>query len=190
MIQISDIKQYIYCPRIIYYQHCLLIDKKDTYKMESGTSKHSIEELLESRRNLKSFDLYKGKKDFEVYLKSKNLSGRLDLLITVQKDGEKSYYPVDYKNTTSVHNNHILQIVGYSLIIDEIYETIVNVGFIYLIPLKKVKKIEISKDLKEECSIIINKIENIISSYRLPEQTEQRSKCTNCEYNRFCDDIW
>ncbi|MFN8577125.1 MAG: CRISPR-associated protein Cas4 [Candidatus Sericytochromatia bacterium] len=190
MIRISDIKQYIYCPRVIYYQYCLMIDKKNTFKMDYGSLKHNVEELLESRRKLKSFGLGDGIKEFEKYLQSDNLSGRLDLLITTETNGIKSFYPVDYKYSKSVHTNHIYQIVGYSLLIEEIYKTKVDLGFIYLIPLKNIEIIKVTEELKTDCVKIIENIEKILDSDVIPEPTNKRSRCVDCEYNRFCNDIW
>jgi CRISPR-associated exonuclease Cas4 len=190
MIRISDIKQYIYCPRVIFYHHCLMVDKKKTYKMEHGSSEHEIIELLENRRKLKSYGLSEGKKEFEKFIQSDTLSGRLDLLISTEKDGFKYYYPVDYKHTKSVQANHIYQIVGYALLLEQVYETNVDTGFIYLIPAKKIEKIDVTNDLKIKCKNIIKEIDKILQSDVLPEPTDYRSRCIDCEFNRFCDDIW
>lgn len=36
MLRVSDLKQFIYCPRIVYYNYVMPVEKKTTYKMEHG----------------------------------------------------------------------------------------------------------------------------------------------------------
>lgn len=36
-LRVNDIKQYAYCPRIVFYQYSMPVEKKATWKMEQGT---------------------------------------------------------------------------------------------------------------------------------------------------------
>ncbi len=35
-IRVNDIKQYFYCPRVVFYQYSMPVEKKNTRKMELG----------------------------------------------------------------------------------------------------------------------------------------------------------
>ena len=35
-IRVSDLKQWVYCPRVFYYQQCLPDVRPTTYKMKAG----------------------------------------------------------------------------------------------------------------------------------------------------------
>jgi CRISPR-associated exonuclease Cas4 len=188
IFKITDFKQYAYCPRIIYYEYCFPVTKKTTAKMEIGRDCHDIAERLEKRRILKKYRIDRGESFFEKYLYSDNigLSGKIDRVIK----SEEKYYPVDYKNTSGiVHKNHILQLTGYALLIEEVYRTTVDRGFIFLLLSNKVVEININDDMKKSVKNIISSMNNIIESEILPDKTVNVNKCLDCEYRRFCNDI-
>ena len=35
-LRVNDIKQYAYCPRVVFYQYCMPVNKQSTWKMEQG----------------------------------------------------------------------------------------------------------------------------------------------------------
>lgn len=188
IFKITDFKQYIYCKRIIYYEYCFPIDKKNTTKMEIGKDSHDIVERLEKRRVLKKYGLDKGRSFFEKYLFSEKtgLSGKIDRIIF----SKGKYYPVDYKNTSGkVWENHVIQLAGYAILIDEIYNTDVDKGFIFLLLSKKIEEINIDEQLKNKAKDIIIRMNDIVENEKMPIKSPNINKCIDCEYRRFCNDI-
>ena len=54
---ITDFKQWVYCPRVWYYQHCLPKVRPTTYSMEAGAEAGRAEEGREERRSLRVYGL-------------------------------------------------------------------------------------------------------------------------------------
>ena len=188
-LRVSDLKQYYYCPRIVYYQYVLPVDRVTTYKMEKGkTSQEELEEL-EARRKLKVYGLAEGKRIFNPWVKSDliGLSGKLDLLI----ETDSQLYPVDFKFTRGrPHKNHLYQLGGYALILEDQRSKPVNQGFIYLIPQKDAVIFEITEAIKQDCKRMLTEIRDMIKNESFPGPALQREKCTDCEYQNYCRDIW
>ena len=51
---VTDLKQYMYCPRIVYYTYCMPLLRPTTFKMEEGIVTHGEEKARERRRSLRS----------------------------------------------------------------------------------------------------------------------------------------
>lgn len=112
MVRVNDIKQYSYCPRIVFYQYSMPVEKKATWKMERGKIEEDEIDRLEKRRKLSGYKLAEGKRQFHVWLSSERLglTGKLDLLI----DSPEGLFPVDFKLTTGgPHRNHVFQLCAY-----------------------------------------------------------------------------
>jgi len=188
-LRVSDLKQYVYCPRVVYYQYILPVDRKPTFKMDHG--KVSEEELkrLEKRRKFKKYGLEGGVRHFGKWISSEKwqLNGEIDLLI--EADGQ--YFPVDFKMTQGgVRENHRMQVAGYSLILEDMYDVPVEKGFIFLIPEEDVVPVIIDNRLKERCEEMLSKIRKMVEEEQIPEATPARNRCTDCEYRNYCRDIW
>ena len=75
--RVTDLKQWVYCPRILYYHHCLPDVRPVTYTMEAGIEAGRAEEGREERRSLRAYGLASGEREFNVALRSERLG--LDL---------------------------------------------------------------------------------------------------------------
>ncbi len=188
-IRISDLKQYYYCPRVVFYEYVLPVERKITYKMEKGRAIQEEIERLESRRKLKKYGLEKGERKFNVWLASKRLglSGKLDMII----ETEVEIYPVDFKYTKGrPYKNHLYQLVGYALLIEDSQQKTVQKGFVYLIPQQDAVIYEMTRKLKDECLVTIEEIKTMIVKEIFPDPPSQRAKCADCEFKNYCRDIW
>lgn len=189
LLRVSDLKQYVYCPRIVYYNYLMPVEKKVTYKMEHGKVAEAEIAALEKRRKLKPYGLEEGKRRFDVWLKAKGigLTGKIDMVI----ESGDCFYPVDFKFTKQPPNkNHIYQICGYALMLEEFFRTRVELGFVYLIPMKDVAVFSLKDDLKRDCCRMIAEIRGMIDEERMPEASSHRDRCEECEYQNYCRDIW
>lgn len=188
-LRVSDLKQFHYCPRVVYYQYVLPVEHKVTYKMERGKVAQEEIERLESRRKLTKYGLREGSRKFDVWINSKRwqLSGKVDMII----ETESAVFPVDFKFTKGrPYKNHIYQLGGYALILEDVCQKPVNSGFVYLIVQQDAVLFEISADLKEECVHTLKEIREMVERERFPEAPSQRAKCADCEYQNYCRDTW
>jgi len=188
-LRVNDLKQYEYCPRIVFYNTVMPVDRKVTVKMERGKQEELRLDALEKRRNLRWYQLGSGQRDFHVWLDSAalGLSGKLDLLIV----SPKGYFPVDFKYTHGrPHRNHIFQLAGYGLLLEENFGTQVEAGFIYLVPTQEVVTIELNERLREKTLGMLGEIRSMIREGMLPAPTPVRARCEDCEFRNYCGDIF
>jgi CRISPR-associated exonuclease Cas4 len=157
--------------------------------MEKGKATQQIIERLEARRKLKKYGLQKGTRRFNTWMTSENLglSGKVDMLIETQD----RVYPVDFKFTRGrPYKNHVYQLAGYSLILEDIQSKPVTQGFVYLILQEDVVVFDMKEKIKEECRALLEEIRGMIQEERFPEPPSSRAKCTDCEYQNYCRDVW
>jgi len=188
-LRVSDLKQFVYCPRVVFYNYVMPVEKKATFKMEHGKIAENTIDRLENRRKLKRYSLSSGKREFHKQLHSDKygLSGKIDLLIKTTD----SYYPVDFKYTTSQpHKNHLYQILGYAIILEDVYDCVVKKGFVYLIPKEDAVVFDLSDDLKDETKNLLSEIKKMIHYQQIPPPIKSQAKCLDCEYRNFCGDVF
>ena len=188
-IRVNGIKQYAYCPRIVFYQYCMPVENKPTWKMEQGKIAEEEIDKLEKRRKLREYRLAEGNRRFHVWLRSERLglSGKLDLVI----DSPEGLFPVDFKMTTGrPHKNHIAQLCGYALLLEDRYQREVTKGFVYLIPNNDAVVFDLTAERKAETEAMIREIRRMIEKEQMAPPTPVRNRCTDCEYRNYCGDIF
>jgi len=194
MVTVSDVKQYLYCPRIIYFDHVLHVPKPFDLKLSVGKEKHDTITSKEKRRKGALFYdplLDHSDKLFKVELESERLGlrGVLDYLIKT----EKEYIPVDYKFGFSkkggVHLNHKYQLAAYSLLVEANFDTIVRRGYIHYSKDQINVKIDFNDDLRKRTLKLISDIKNIVEKEIEPSGTRMTARCVDCEYQRYCQSM-
>ena len=195
MFTVTDLKQYGYCPRIVYYQCCLPDVRPTTYKMDAGIESGKAEEAREARRSLRPYGLQRGTRQTEVYLASDvlGLRGKLDLLIDTDDNphGKRELIPVDFKFSPGrMGLNLRLQLIGYGVMIEEQWQVPVRRGFIYFIPRKKALEVVFTAELREKLTMALSDMRDIVLKERMPPPVRFRSRCDACEFRRFCNDVW
>ncbi|MCX7648862.1 MAG: hypothetical protein N2Z60_09635, partial [Elusimicrobiales bacterium] len=88
-----DFKNYLYCPRQIYYKYVYKLEVEPTVKMIAGSDIHLIFSRIEKRRSLKKYGIENFKKEFGVKLYSKEemLSGEVDICLPYAKLNKKAF---------------------------------------------------------------------------------------------------
>ncbi len=188
-LRVSDLKQYIYCPRIIYFYYVLPIPRRVTRKMEYGKMEHLEINRLEKRRGLKAYGLLEGKRDFQVFLQSSRLGlhGLLDMVITTEG---RQVYPVEFKHSVSKYGLHQkYQLAAYAMLLEESYRKPVRYGFLYLIPSKSAVPIEITTGMREYVKKALSAVRNVIAGERIPGYVRSKNRCTDCEFKNYCADL-
>lgn len=190
-LTVTDIKQYIYCPRIIYYTYVMPVQKKTSFKMDYGKRQHDEMDRLEKRRKFTSYGFGEGERIFflKLYSRYLNLSGLIDMVIECKKGNLKEYYPVEFKNTTrGIQKNHKYQLVAYAMLLEEHYKKPVRQGFVYTIPNKKIELLTITDNMRIYVKRVIGAIRNIIAYEKFPDPRSYR-RCRDCEFKNYCGDV-
>jgi CRISPR-associated exonuclease Cas4 len=186
-LTVTDVKNFVYCPRVVYFMYCLP-QRPLTYKMAEGKLEHGRTEELEERRSLRAYGLTEGQREFKVHLASERLglTGLLDMVvITVQEA-----IPVEFKNTTGpLGLNHKYQLVAYALLVEEQWDQPVRRGFVYRIPIKRSQELPITPNGRRFVLRALEQIRRLIATETMPLPTTRRGRCRDCEFRRFCNDL-
>src|SRR5690606_30148846 len=107
-LTVTDLKQYAFCPRVVFYEHCLPHVRPRTYKMDAGKARHEEEASRSVRRVITRYDVTQGERRFNVrlYCQSLGLYGLLDEMVVTATGAA---IPIDYKLATNVSSNHRVQ---------------------------------------------------------------------------------
>lgn len=192
--RVSDLKQYFFCPRVVYYHQCLPKVRPTTFKMQMGTEEGRAEHAREERRSLRAYGLKRGERFFDVALYSEQLGlrGRLDMAIRTDENAEGMWeaIPVDYKLTPGRIVTHFaLQVVAYGMLLEEAWGIPSRRGFLYLIPSRRARLIAITPDQRERVRQAAKAMRDIALYERMPPPPKKRGKCAICEFRRFCNDV-
>ena len=190
MITVSDVIEYLFCPRYIYFMHCLAIPQHEEqyFKVKKGRSVHQERE----KTNIAYLrqDLQVERKEIAVYLASEPLRavGIVDEVLFF-KDGTAS--PLDYKYAeyqAMPFRTHTLQSVIYGLLIAEHFDIPCNRGLlVYTRSHNLVKEIPYTPRLKAQARTIIEEIFCTIQDEIYPPPTNSKVNCLDCCYRRICD---
>ncbi len=190
-LNVTDLKQHLYCPRIPYYFYVMPVPRPVTYKMRHGIQEHLELDRLEKRRGFRSYNLTEGKRLFHLQLKSEALGlyGKLDLVISYEKNGSTHYLPVEFKYTENgIFTNVKYQLAAYTMLLEDHYRIPVQEGIIYQIPTKSIRVIKITEAMRKYVRDSLTVIRRMLENEAFPEPTS-RARCQDCEYRRYCNDI-
>ena len=188
-LTVTDLKQWAYCPRIPFYRYVLPVEHVRSYKMQRGRAAQSAVEALERRRRFREYGLKTAERRFDVWLHSSRLglSGRLDLLLVTPA----ACFPVDFKDTEGgVRRNHRLQLAAYGLLAEEAFHRPAREGFIYIVPTDEVVRIELPAADRAWVETSLLDLRAMVRAEAMPEPTPVRRRCTACEFQNYCGDIW
>ncbi len=192
--EVTDLKQWVYCPRVVYYRYCLPDVRPVTVLMEAGIAGHRDEGAREERRSLRPYGLTEGERAFDLALRSERLGlrGRLDLAVAVPgrtTPGAEAVV-VEYKDSERAAGAHFkLQMAAYALLLEEAWGLPVRRGFFYAIPTRQVEPVTITAALRRKVAQTVSDLRAAVVGERLPEAPESRRPCVSCEFRRFCNDV-
>lgn len=184
----TDLRQYDYCPRVVFYDHCTPFGRRETPKMSYGKEAHDLERLLEQRRSLQRYGLHQGQRVFNLALVSEslNLSGSCDVAVVTPE----AVFPVEFKTTTQKPSKgHELQMCAYALLLEEHYALPCPRGFWHGIGTGHTFAVTFDDKIRYKTLKIIQTIATFIRRETMPPPTSRRSKCEDCELRNFCGDI-
>jgi len=188
-LRVTDVKQFVYCPRVVYFTYLMPIEKKVTRKMEYGKEEHVQLDQLEKRRTFRAYGLTDDtERRFHVHLRSERLalSGVLDMLL-VQRD---IYYPVEFKYTRRPPElNHKYQLMAYAMLLEDTVGKPVRAGFVYVTGDRTAYHVEFTQNMRDFVRATLASIRDMIRRESMPRPARQKGKCVDCEFRRFCNDL-
>lgn len=185
-ITATEVKNYAYCPRIVYFTHVLHLEERVTEYMQFGR------ELERERHITPIIARYKPKqvlRDVELISHRHKLAGKIEYIL-VTRLGE--VIPVEIKwvrpekRICQVPYNHKLQLAAYALLIEDNFNTIVKRAVAYYVNQAKLLELRIDGHLKALAIDAVNKIYNIIRSEEIPPPRRIRGKCEDCGFKQYC----
>ncbi len=191
---VTDLKQYTYCPRIVFYTYCLPLLRPVTYKMKAGATAHEKAEKQERRRTLAAYglEIENGQRHFDVWVASEELGlrGRVDMAIEVEGPGKPEWIPVDYKQTARRTGAHIQrQLAAYGMMLEETRGGMVRRGFVYSLVTRKAEQVSLTERLRGKVREAVSAMREMVKREAMPAPPRSRRPCVNCEFRRFCNDV-
>jgi len=188
-ITVSDALEYLFCPRFIFFERCLMIPEHQErrYKVLKGRELHESREKVNRdyvRKRLKCT-----RKEISVYLTSRrhHLKGEVDEVLFLE-DGTAA--PMDYKFAEwkkTVYRTHKYQAALYGLLIAEHYGVEVNRGFVcYTRSNHHVEEVNLGDKDYKRAEQMVREILMIIQRGYYPDGTKQKARCVDCTYRNVC----
>ncbi len=185
-IPINLIRQWCYCPRVVYYMKLLELKVETPGWVKQGTKFHELEEKLWKRRDLSRFNLSEGTKHHNVNMRSDKLGlhGIADMVI----ETSDSIYPVEFKiSTKNAQRGSVLQLASYAMLCEDHFGKKCEVGF--LVGKGNIlHKIFFDEDKREQVANVIKDIKKMFIHGNKPDSDASVTQCSACEYVNFCND--
>lgn len=187
MLRVTDLKQWVYCPRICYWTYLMPVEKRLPPKMAYGAADHALLAHLEARRTLKAYGLAQGARRFHVRLSSTRLgiTGVVDALLETANER----IPVEYKDTLGgVRQNHRVQLAAYAMLLRELPGPPVRRGMVFVIPEDRAYSVRLDAALETTVLQALAAMRSTLVTEDLPPPADRWAKCRDCEFLRFCGD--
>jgi CRISPR-associated exonuclease Cas4 len=189
LIPVTDLKQWAYCERIVYYHRVMPVYGQPTFKMKEALAAQDLIESLEMRRGLRAYGFEGAVRRFGVWLSNETLglSAKTDLIL----QREDSLAVVDFKLTAGdPGENHRMQLAAYTMLAEAEYHVPSPLAFLYRIPDNRIFPIEINEVLRQAVTMAVKRIREMELSQGFPPPTSVHKRCAECEYVNYCADVW
>lgn len=183
----AELRQWHYCPRVVFFERCTPIRRRETILMTHGRDIHQTEQQKEKRRTLSRYELGEGERRYNVRLThaALGLTGELDMLIV---DGTNAY-PVEFKHSRRPPDTgHKWQLAAYALLVESELGLSVPHAYWHSSLTRQTHTIPCDTRLKNRTRKTIAEIRAAIHDERCPAPTSQPAKCLECELKNFCGD--
>ncbi len=192
----TDIKQYVFCPRVTFFNRVMNLKPVMGSQQEAGQKTHDRLSHLEKKRLsvLKAgLELQVETKMFDIPVVSHNLGvrGRLDMLLVTSQN---EYIPVEFKemrsNKGQVRLDHKYQLTLLGLMVENAYDTIVRRGIVHYTLEELTIEKGITMSMKTRTKSYVERINRMIEDGSLPSPRAQcRFDRVGCGYANQCADF-
>lgn len=189
VLSVNDLKQFLYCPRIVYYHWVMPLHPPATFLMQRGHHQEERFERLEPRRVLSRYGFQEATRHFglEIIAESLGLIGKVDLIL----EGAARIAVVEFKATASkLAENWKVQLCAYGLLAEQRFHRPCPVGFVMLNDSDELVEVELSDRLREQTIASLRQARGLVMTQQFPEPTPVRARCSQCEFRNFCGDMF
>ena len=184
----SELIEFNYCKRFIYYMKCLNIPQfeENRFKVQKGREIHSIKENENKKYLRKKLGAIDKKINVDLYSKKYKIKGIVDEVLTLN---DNTMAPLDYKFAKFdevLYKTYKEQMLMYALMIEEMYDCKVEKCFLVYTRSSNLVK-EFSVEEKD-----ISKLKKNIKEYFkvmqgfFPKATPSKARCIDCCYKNIC----
>lgn len=188
-IVVSDVIEYNFCPRFIYFMYCLDLPQHEEkrYKVRKGREIHKIREKTNKEYLRRKLNVVRKEVDVLLVSRKNHYKGLVDEILFFD---EGTAAPMDYKFAEyreKTFRTHRYQSVLYGELIRENYDVDVQRGYVcYTRSNNRVKEIMFrDRDLKKALDMVDNTL-RIIQTGFYPKKTKYSMKCVDCCYRNIC----
>ena len=197
-ISIFEVIDYIYCPRIIYYEKTLKISESKMEAFKEEEKKRLEEKGMINRRwvwdrlklrnqSLNNLEQWTNKEfSKELYSQKYHFHGKLDEILYLDEGTIVPLYYHNSKYTAREDDQYRNLMTLFSMLIEENYETECQKGYILFLKDSSLKKIECKSKDFENMKQYINETLNLIETEKYPLEAESGTKCRDCYYKKIC----
>jgi len=188
-LRASDLRQYLYCPRVVYFSLVVPVDRVETFKMAAGRDAEREHARLERRRGLERYGLAEGERRYNVQIVCQRLgvSGTVDEVAY----GPGGPVPIEVKFTEGgMAFGHRVQLAIYGMGLEEETGRAIPRGFVHLVPRKRTVAVEIDEKLRAAATDVTRRIREMLASQECPAAADRQAKCDGCELRCFCNDVY
>lgn len=187
-LRVEDLKQYLYCARIVFFERCMPGIRPRTYAMDVGHEDHEEAQRNARRRSLAALNISDGERLFNVDIVDNELRlhGKLDEVV---RTPEGEMIPVEYKSARKLVETHRMQVAAYALLLESAWSVEVTRGYVYLMPLRKIRSVKITGEDKQRVLDTLAALSRMVATENMPAPTPERARCAGCEFRRFCNDV-
>lgn len=189
IITISDVLEYLFCPRFIYYMYCLDIPQheENRFKVLKGRDVHETRKLTNRDYTRKKLNCIRKESEIFIASKSNHIKGIVDEILFLE-DGTAA--PLEYKFAEykeQIFKTYQNQLILQSLLIRENYNIEVNRAYICFTRSNNlVKEIEIKQSDFDKSLKIVQEVLDVMQKGLYPKATRSSRKCIDCCYRNIC----
>jgi len=183
----SEIIQYLYCPRFIYFEKVLTIPQHEEKSYKAMRGRHLHDDKTRMNKDYLRKKLGVVEKYQEQYLTNSMLRGKVDEVLILD-DGTAA--PLDYKFARykdKVFNTYKTQLACYAWLIEDNFDRTVNHGYlVYTRSKSRLVEVELDEAFKADVKEKARAIVKIIDENHFPKATRYKKRCIECTYRNIC----
>ena len=185
----SDILEYLYCPRFIYYERVLKIPQHEElrYKVMLGRKLHEMRSVRDRDYLRKRLGVQEKLVEVELASAELHLKGIVDEVLFFS-DGRAA--PLDYKFAEwkgRVYRPLFYQSMIYAVLIEELFSKPVPRGYIvYTRSSNHIEVIEYPHDKRKWVERMVSRVLEVIIDSVYPSVKANKSQCADCTYAKLC----
>ncbi len=186
MISVTDLKNYVYCPYIVYIRKVLGLPERITEYMMYGREIEHEQIVLFLYRAFQGVKLLRN-----LYLSSRRLKlqGCVEYVI-VDKYGY--YVPVDIKWSEvedKPKRDHVVQICAYALLVEECGLGKVKQCGLYYVTRSggKLFRIVYTRSMRQLVLKVLENVRKIVEENMLPQHVPDDRRCFSCPARQVCN---